>query len=90
MPTDRSIFVDSWAWLALANRRDSWHQAAARGYERIKADDWLLEGYGTPRICGQGSRGVLTGARQVARPLVGERQGYAGVGVARSELEAYS
>jgi len=42
MPIDRSIFVDSWAWLALANKRDSWHQVAARGYEQIKADGWFL------------------------------------------------
>ncbi|MCK9441941.1 MAG: PIN domain-containing protein [Methanothrix sp.] len=42
MPINRSIFVDSWAWLALANRRDSWHQAAAKGYEQIEADGWLL------------------------------------------------
>ena len=37
----------------------------------------FLEGYGTPGIRAQGSRGVLPGARQVARPLVGERRGYA-------------
>jgi uncharacterized protein len=42
MPINRSIFVDSWAWLALANKRDSWHQVAARGYEQIKADGWFL------------------------------------------------
>ena len=42
MPINRSIFVDSWAWLALANKRDSWHQAAARGYGQIKADGWFL------------------------------------------------
>lgn len=42
MPINRSIFVDSWAWLALANKRDSWHQVAARGYEQIKAEGWFL------------------------------------------------
>jgi predicted nucleic acid-binding protein len=42
IPINRSIFVDSWAWLALANKRDSWHQVAARGYEQIKADGWFL------------------------------------------------
>jgi len=42
MPINRSIFVDSWAWLALANKRDSWHQVAARGYEQIMADGWFL------------------------------------------------
>ena len=34
-------------WIAgpgkrLANKRDSWHQVAARGYEQIKADGWFL------------------------------------------------
>jgi predicted nucleic acid-binding protein len=42
IPINRSIFVDSWAWLALANKRDRWHQVAARGYEQIKADGWFL------------------------------------------------
>ncbi len=36
MPTDRTIFVDSWALLALANKRERWHQVAANGYEEIK------------------------------------------------------
>jgi len=42
MLTDRSIFVDSWAWLALANKRDSWHKVATTGYEQIKENNWLL------------------------------------------------
>ncbi len=37
-------------------------------------------GIGTPEISGQGSRGAIPGARQVARPLVGERQGARGTG----------
>ncbi len=42
MPTDRSIFLDSWAFLALANRRDNHHQAAIRGYREIVRRDCLL------------------------------------------------
>lgn len=29
------IFVDTWAWLALANRNDRYHEVARRGYEEI-------------------------------------------------------
>ena len=36
MPTDRSIFIDSWAFLALANRKDSYHQKAVCSYEEIE------------------------------------------------------
>ena len=39
MSTDRSIFIDSWAFLALANRKDSYHQRAVCGYEEIKEED---------------------------------------------------
>ncbi len=42
MPTDRSVFVDSWALLALANKRDRWHQIAAKGFEEIKRDGCLM------------------------------------------------
>ena len=48
----------------------------------------FLEGYGTREISGQGSRGAIPGARQVARSPVAERQGHAGVRVAGHELEA--
>jgi predicted nucleic acid-binding protein len=36
MPINRSIFVDSWAWLALANKRDRYHIVAAKAYNSIK------------------------------------------------------
>jgi hypothetical protein len=45
----------------------------------------FLRATGFPRL---GLHGVLPGPRQVARPLVAERQGYAGVRVAGHELEA--
>jgi len=39
-----------------------------------------LEGYGTPGICGQGSRGAIFGARQVASLLVRRAPGVRGTG----------
>lgn len=42
MPTDRSIFVDSWALLALANKSDRWHQVAAKGYMDIKRNGYFM------------------------------------------------
>jgi predicted nucleic acid-binding protein len=35
MSTVKLIFVDTWAWLALANRNDRYHEVAKRGYEEI-------------------------------------------------------
>ncbi len=35
MPIDRAIFIDSWALLALANRKDNNHPEAAAGYREI-------------------------------------------------------
>jgi len=37
MGSSRLIFVDTWAWLALANRKDAYHSVAQRGYAQIKA-----------------------------------------------------
>ena len=48
----------------------------------------ILEGHGIPGIGSNSLHGVLLGPREVARPLVAERQGYAGVRVTGSELEA--
>jgi len=48
----------------------------------------VLEGHGIPGIGGKSLHGVLPGPWQVARSLVAERQGYAGVRVAGSEQEA--
>lgn len=30
------IFIDTWAWLALANKRDKYHSAARKSCEEIK------------------------------------------------------
>ena len=40
-PTDRAIFIDSWALLALANRSDGHHKVAADTYEDIKLQKYL-------------------------------------------------
>jgi len=36
MSTDESVFVDTWAWLALSNRKDAHHKLAKKEYEEIK------------------------------------------------------
>lgn len=36
MPTNKVIFIDSWAFLALANRRDADHQNAICSYDMIE------------------------------------------------------
>jgi predicted nucleic acid-binding protein len=35
MPTNESVFVDTWALLALANRKDNFHQIAVGTYETL-------------------------------------------------------
>lgn len=42
MRINRSIFIDSWGFLALANREDRHHQLAVRSYEDIRAKGFLL------------------------------------------------
>jgi len=37
MHTDKTVFVDTWAWLALANRRDIHNNSAREEYRRLKA-----------------------------------------------------
>ncbi len=39
------IFVDTWAWLALANPQDSAHSEAVRFYRSIKQDQLLTTDY---------------------------------------------
>jgi len=39
------IFVDTWAWLALSNRKDTHHELAKKEYEELKA-----AGYGNSQI----------------------------------------
>jgi len=48
----------------------------------------VLEGHWISGIGGKSLHGVLLGPRQVARSLVAERQGHAGMRVAGHELEA--
>ena len=36
MSMDESVFVDTWAWLALSNRKDAHHKLAKKEYEEIK------------------------------------------------------
>jgi len=42
MSTDKYVFVDTWAWLALGNRKDAYHELARRGYLEIKANGYGL------------------------------------------------
>ena len=42
MSTDRLIFVDTWAWLALSNRKDKYHEIAKRGYREIREKGYLI------------------------------------------------
>ena len=36
------IFVDTWAWLALSNRKDTHHELAKKEYEEIKAAGYRI------------------------------------------------
>ena len=47
------------------------------------------DSYRAAGVCIQGLRGVFSGLRQVARPMVGDPQGSAGVGVLRRDLQAW-
>ena len=42
MSTDESVFVDTWAWLALSNRKDAHHKLAKKEYEEIKAAGYRM------------------------------------------------
>lgn len=33
--TDKIIFIDTWAWLALSNKKDKYHEAAKEEYNDI-------------------------------------------------------
>jgi len=39
---DRHIFVDTWAWLALSNRKDAHHELAKKGYREIKTAGYRI------------------------------------------------
>jgi len=42
MSMDRYVFVDTWAWLALSNRKDVHHEPATKEYEEITAVGYRL------------------------------------------------
>ncbi|MGB2728286.1 MAG: PIN domain-containing protein [Halobacteriota archaeon] len=42
MSTDEFVFVDTWAWLALSNRKDVHHELAKRTYEEIKVAGYRM------------------------------------------------
>ena len=42
MEQDKLVFIDTWAWLALANRKDAYHESAMKGYAEIKAEGCRL------------------------------------------------
>ncbi len=37
MERGKLVFIDTWAWLALANRKDTHHECAREGYAELKA-----------------------------------------------------
>jgi len=39
---DRYVFVDTWAWLALSNRKDAHHELAKKEYKEIKAAGYRM------------------------------------------------
>ncbi|MCK4735375.1 MAG: PIN domain-containing protein [Methanophagales archaeon] len=40
--SNKLIFVDTWAWLALSNRKDAHHELAKRSYEEVKAAGYRI------------------------------------------------
>lgn len=42
MASNKRIFVDTWAWLALSNRKDAHHEIAKKEYEEIKAAGYRI------------------------------------------------
>ncbi len=42
MSTNKYVFVDSWAWLALSNKKDMSHELAKKLYGEIKADGYRM------------------------------------------------
>ena len=39
------IFVDTWAWLALANKKDKNHEAAKITYKKIKLENLFTSNF---------------------------------------------
>ena len=42
MASNKRIFVDTWAWLALSNRKDAHHELAKKEYEEIKEEGYRI------------------------------------------------
>jgi len=42
MSMAKLVFVDTWAWLALANRNDSNHKRAVKEYKEIRREGYRL------------------------------------------------
>jgi len=42
MYTNKYVFVDAWAWLALSNRKDIYHELARKEYTKMKASGYRL------------------------------------------------
>jgi len=42
MSMDSHVFVDTWAWLALSNRKDTHHEIVKKEYEAIKAAGYRM------------------------------------------------
>lgn len=42
MSTNKYVFVDAWAWLALSNRKDMHHELAKKWYGEIKAAGYRM------------------------------------------------
>ena len=42
MSTNRYIFVDAWAWLALSNKNDISYEVAKKWYGEIKATGYRM------------------------------------------------
>ena len=42
MASNKRIFVDTWAWLALSNRKDAHHEFAKKEYEEIKEEGYRI------------------------------------------------
>jgi len=42
METSNLVFIDTWAWLALANRKDTYHERVSKYYFKIRKEKYLL------------------------------------------------
>jgi len=65
MSTDEFVFVDTWAWLALSNRKDVHHELARKSYEEIKTAGYRLvtSGYVLDEVITALFRNVILGVQ---------------------------